>query len=133
MRALLQILMMGVSLSACQTSLEPDETVPTVTGSWSGLGASGFTLFELTLSITEVDHGRIAGTAILASPGRPSFNFVVRTGAHGHPDVLLSLATANFVDVSFSGRFVENHRIAGMINGSGFNNALVTLNRSQDP
>jgi hypothetical protein len=133
MRALLQTLVLAVTLTACQTSLEPEEAVPTATGSWSGLGASGFTLFELTLTITEQDFGRLSGTAMLASPGRPTFNFVVRTGAHGHPDVLLSLATVNFVDVSFSGRFVENHRIAGMINGSGFNNALVTLNRDQDP
>jgi hypothetical protein len=130
---LLPTLLLAATLSACQTSLEPAETVPTATGSWTGLGAAGFTLFELTLSITEMDFGRISGTARLTSPGRPPFNFVVRTGAHGHPDVLLSLATANFVDVSFSGRFVENHRIAGMINGSGFNNALVTLNRAQEP
>ena len=133
MRALLQTSLLALTLTACQTSLEPDETIPTATGSWSGLGAAGFTLFELELSITETDFGRISGTGRLTSPGRPTFNFVVRTGAHGHPDLLLSLATANFVDVAFSGRFVENHRIAGMINGSGFNNALVTLNRAQDP
>jgi hypothetical protein len=131
MRGLLQTVLLISTLTACQTYLEPEETVPTATGTWSGVGAAGFTLFELTLSIAEEDFGRVSGTARLSSPGRPTFNFVVRNGAHGHPDLLLSLAAANVVDVNFSGRFVEFDRIAGMINGSGFNNALVTINRAQ--
>jgi hypothetical protein len=131
MRGLLQTVLLISTLTACQTYLEPEDAVPTATGTWSGLGAAGFTIFELTLSITEGEFGRITGTGRLTSPGRQTFDFVVRNGAHGHPDLLLSLATANFVDVNFSGRFLEIDRIAGMINGSGFNNALVTINRAQ--
>jgi hypothetical protein len=130
MKARLRTFLLLVTLTACQTYLEPEETVPTATGSWSGMGAAGFTIFELSLSLTEGDFGRLTGSGRLSSPGRPTFNFVVRNGAHGHPDLLVSLATTNFVDVNFSGRFLENHRIAGMINGSGFNNALVTLTRA---
>ena len=129
MKALLQTSLLLAMLTACQTYMEPEETVPTATGSWSGMGAAGFTIFELDLSLTEGDFGRITGSGRLTSPGRPTFNFVVRNGAHGHPDLLVTLATTNFVDVNFSGRFVDIHRVAGMINGSGFNNALVTLTR----
>jgi hypothetical protein len=85
-----------------------------VTGLWSGIGASGFVFFVLVLALNEAESGRLSGTGRLSpvatSSGLPSFDFVVRAGAHGHPDVLVSLATADRVDVNYSGRFVEDHK-----------------------
>ena len=95
MRALLRTFLLLSSLTACQTYLEPEESVPTATGSWRGMGAAGFTIFELDLSLTEGDFGRITGSGRLTSPGRPTFNFVVRKV--GDEATTSSLADA-FVD-----------------------------------
>lgn len=130
MRAKLLTAVLVVVLSACQLSTVPD--VPTAAGRWTGIGTSGlFTIFEIFLQLEEDPTGRLTGTAQLTSPGRPSFDFVLRNGAHGHPDILVSLFSPNNVDVNYSGRFVSPDSITGLLNGSGFNNVPLSIRRQR--
>jgi hypothetical protein len=119
-------------LTGCQSGLEP-EPIPSATGIWAGIGSQGFVFFDLTLALSEDHVGRLTGTGRLApvaqGAGLQAYDFVIRTGAHGHPDILVSLMTPNRIDVNYSGRFVEADRIEGFMNGSGFNNLPVTMTR----
>jgi hypothetical protein len=126
-RSLLTALML-VAVSACQISTEPE--VPRVTGRWTGVGIqSAISFWEVLLVLQEDQDGRLSGTAQLMSPSRPTTNLVVRNGAHGHPDVLVSLASANVVDVNYSARMTHPDSLVGLMNGSGFTNMQVTLHR----
>lgn len=126
-------LSLALALAACGSSTAPEEPPPSVSGTWSGTGSSGLLLYTLTLSLTESSTGRISGTGTLSAPGFDTFSLTVRNGAHGHPDVLVALFTPDHIDVNYSGRFVEDHRIEGLVNGSGFNNDPLTISRQADP
>jgi hypothetical protein len=102
-----------------------------VTGSWIGTGAAGVNFFDLSLVLTQTSSGRVTGTARLQHvvPNQPSFDFTVRWGAYGYPDILVALRTPDRIDVSYGGRLVEDDKIEGLMNGSGFNNVPITLMR----
>jgi hypothetical protein len=102
-----------------------------VTGSWIGTGAAGVNFFDLSLELTQTSSGRVTGTARLQHvvPNQPSFDFTVRWGAYGYPDILVALHTPDRIDVSYGGRLVEDDKIEGLMNGSGFNNVPITLMR----
>jgi len=135
MRRWLLLSFATLALVACGSPTELEPSGPSVTGSWTGIGQDGFNFFDLSLALTEGPSGKISGTArlahVVASQG--AFDFVVRNGAHGHPDVLVSLYTTGRVDVNYSGRFISEHTIEGFMNGSGFNNVAITLNRAPPP
>jgi hypothetical protein len=119
--------------AACgdEAPTEPETEYPSVTGSWLGTGASGINFFDLSLNLTQTSSGRVTGTGRLQHvvPNQPSFDFQIRWGAYGYPDILVTLATPNRVDVSYGGRLIDENRIEGLMNGSGFNNVPITLTR----
>jgi hypothetical protein len=120
-----------VSAGCGDTPIEPSSEFPTVTGSWIGTGAAGVNFFDLSLELTQTSSGRVTGTARLQHvvPNQPSFDFTVRWGAYGYPDILVALHTPDRIDVSYGGRLVEDDKIEGLMNGSGFNNVPITLMR----
>jgi hypothetical protein len=133
MRRGIGVLLAALAIAACEdTPIDPGEEYPSVTGSWMGTGASGINFFDLSLQLTQEPTGRITGTGRLQHvvPNQPSFNFTVRWGAYGYPDILVALyAGPNLVDVSYGGRFTDPNKIEGLMNGSGFNNVPITLTR----
>lgn len=128
-------LLVVLALSACESTTEPNPPPPRVDGTWTGVAHAGFNNFwDFALSLQEDASGRITGTGRLApvvpQQGLSAHDFVVRLGVNGYPDVLLSLATEDFLDVLFSGQFVQQDAISGHLNGSGYQNAPVTLTRN---
>jgi hypothetical protein len=127
------VILTVLAIAACEdTPIEPEPEYPSITGSWMGTGATGVNFFDLSLQLTQEVSGRVTGTGRLQHvvPNQPSFNFTVRWGAYGYPDLLVALyAGPNLVDVSYGGRFADPNKIEGLMNGSGFNNVPVTLTR----
>ena len=133
MRRAVACLFAAFILAGCgdESATEPEPEYPTVTGSWIGTGSAGINFFDLSLELTQAASGRVTGTGRIQHvvPNQPSFDFTVRWGAYGYPDVLVTLYTPNRVDVSYGGRLIEDNKIEGLMNGSGFNNVPITLTR----
>ena len=133
MRRGIGVALAALAIAGCgDNPVEPvEEEIPTVTGAWLGTGASGINFFDLSLQLTQESTGRVTGTGRLQHvvPNQPSFDFTVRWGAYGYPDILVTLYTPNRVDVSYGGRLTDPNKIEGLMNGSGFNNVPITLTR----
>ena len=90
------VLLAVLAIAACEDTPvdpEPQEEIPSVTGAWMGTGASGINFFDLSLQLTQEATGRVTGSGRLQHvvPNQPSFNFTVRWGAYGYPDILVAL------------------------------------------
>jgi hypothetical protein len=133
MRRAVAWLLAVATLAACSedSPIEPDPEYPSISGSWIGTGSAGINFFDLILELTQAPSGRVTGTARLQHvvPNQPSFDFTIRWGAYGYPDLVVALYTPNRVDVSYGGRLIDDDRIEGLMNGSGFNNVPITLTR----
>lgn len=113
-----------LSLGACGDDGPAAPEVPTATGRWLGT-ASGIS-FDLTLS--EAANGSVSGSGS-ASSASGAISFTVRSGTHAHPSISLTLGGEGFEDANLQGTFSSNNVISGTLNGSGFNNFGLTLNR----
>jgi hypothetical protein len=79
----------------------------------------------LTFTITQTE-GRVAGNGAF-SDGARSLSVVV-TGTYHSPEVTLSIRSAGFESADLTGT-VDDLRIIGSLNGSGFVQQAVTLER----
>ena len=133
MRRAVAWLIAALTIAACgdEGPMEPEGEYPDVSGSWIGTGSAGINFFDLSLELTQTFSGRITGSGRIQHvvPNQPSFDFTIRWGAYGYPDILVALYTPNRVDVSYGGRLIEDNKIEGLMNGSGFNNVPITLTR----
>lgn len=101
-------------------------TITTVAaGSWSG--STDRQTFNMVLE--EAPNGAVTGSGTGMQNGVTTAMTV--SGSHAHPSISFTMEMQGFQDINFSGAFTTNHRIAGNINGSGFNNIRLTLNRSR--
>lgn len=98
--------------------------VPDVTGSWFGSGDGG-----VTVAVTVVEqNGPLSGDGVLAGPGGSLV--VAVTGTHSHPNITLVLSASGFSPAVFSGQLASETSLQGAVNGSGFTNWAVTLQRT---
>lgn len=124
---LLPVLAVVLTLAACgddDPSGPSTPAIPTATGQWTGT-ASGIS-FSFTLS--EASNGSITGSGSASAP-TGSIAMTVRSGTHAHPNISLTLGGEGFEDANFQGAFAGDNTITGSINGSGFNNFALTLQR----
>lgn len=97
--------------------------IPQATGSWEGTVSSAV----VTLTLNENSDGEVSGSGNFTAP-EDALSVSVE-GTHAHPDISLILAAPGFEDTNFTGEFVEDDRITGRLNGSGFVNNALTLYR----
>ncbi len=97
------------------------KTPTTVTGTWVGT-SSGATV---NLVLTE-NSGTVSGSGTMVA-GTASIALTV-AGSHNGASVSLTFKTSGFQDTNLTGTFAGNS-ITGTLNGSGFVNEPVTLQR----
>jgi hypothetical protein len=97
-------------------------TLPSMTGTWQGSGASQFVTMTLSESNTHVTgSGTISdgvATALLAI-----------TGTHSHPQVSLTVTPAGFTPITATGSHSGADSVVAQLNGSGFSNFAMTFVR----
>jgi hypothetical protein len=120
-RALILLTIMLASLAACR---DQGPELPTFTGHWAGFAETGFNV-EITASER---GGEVVGGGTFSGGQQPTVAFSV-TGVHLHPEVMLIIRASGFADVKFSGVFDGQDRVAGRLDGAGFNNTSLTLGR----
>ena len=123
---LLVLLPIVATLAACGSGDDatgPDLTL-TVTGSWTG--TTGQITLQLTLS--EQAGGNVVGSGNISAPG-VSFALTVLNGTHAYPSLSLTLGATGVEDMNLSGTVTSATTIAATLNGSGFNNVNITLNK----
>lgn len=124
MRKLLLFPLVLLSLLAvgCKDDGPTEPEIPSFTGTW--LGDINGSAFEVTA--TERD-GDISGSGVI-SFGTERVAITV-AGTHAHPNLSLTISSAGYEDFNFSGNFTNENRVSGTLNGSGFADEPVTLNR----
>jgi hypothetical protein len=110
--------------AACSDSMSPP---PAFTGTWTGATASGGTAFNVTMTTTEA-NGQISGSGLFTVGSAGGIAFTV-TGSHAHPQVSLTIGSSGAQDANFSGRFTSDRVVDGTLNGSGFVNVPLILQR----
>ena len=123
MRAPLAVLALLV-LAACSDSNEPSRIE--VEGSWTGqFTTSGGTAVTLNMTLIET-AGAVTGNSTLVSSGGSLAETV--TGTYSPPSVSLNFHSEGFSDSNLAGTVGET-TLTGTLNGSGFNNIALTLQR----
>ena len=103
-----------VALASCSESTAPE---PQITGSWSGVLGGG----TVTLTIQQAATG-LVGSGAWASDA------VVLTGTYTKPTVSLNITSDGFEPLNYTGTLNQD-RIVGTVNGSGYTNQSLTLER----
>jgi hypothetical protein len=71
--------------------------------------------------------GAVTGTGTISGAGTPLA--ITVTGTHSHPNVSLNANAPGFEPMNFQGTFTNDNTINGTLNGSGFDNFALTLQR----
>jgi PKD repeat protein len=100
--------------------------VPSMSGTWQGTFDLDGSQVTTNMILTE-SGGSVSGSGAFQTSGG-SLAFTV-TGTHPHPTVALTLMASGFEDTNYSGTFTGNNTVAGALNGSGFNDEPLTINR----
>jgi hypothetical protein len=109
---------------ACGDSLGPESAL---NGTWTGSGSDGAATLTSTLTLSE-SKGTISGSGNLSGTGGAVA--VTVTGTHTGANVSLILAITGFQPANFTGAVAANGlSMSGTLNGSGFQNFVVTLTR----
>jgi hypothetical protein len=125
---MMRYLLVGLALliAACGSeggSTEPD--VPDVQGQWNGAFNTNVGSGNLSLTLNEA-NGNVTGTGTLTAAGDALALTV--TGNYAPPNVSLQMTSPGFEPMNLSGTLSEDE-IDGTLNGSGFVNIAVTLDR----
>ena len=100
---------------------DPD---PTVSGNWSG--DAGVGIFDLNLDQqpdgTVTGSGSIVGTTLCLA-------LTVLNGTHVFPNISLTFGTEGVQDLNFTGTVNTPTTIGATLNGSGFDNVNITLEK----
>lgn len=120
-RFLASILVFGALACGGGTPAAP---VTTVDGTWNG-NAGGY---QVSLGLTQTDT-TVTGTGIMA--GNTGVVQLDVQGTFHTPDVSLTLTASGFAEqVLFTGKLSATApQITGQLNGSGFNQLSITLNK----
>jgi len=113
-----------VGALGCSDSMGPP---PAFTGTWVGTTAAGGTAFSVSMTTTE-SNGQISGSGLFTVGSAGGVAFTV-TGTHSHPQVSITILSTGLQDANYSGRFTSDRVVASTLNGSGFANVPVTLQR----
>jgi hypothetical protein len=110
---------------ACSDSFGPQSAL---NGTWTGSASDGSaTSISATLTLIE-SKGTISGSGNLSGTGGAAA--ITVTGTHTGANVSLTLSIAGFQPANFTGAVeVGGLRMNGTLNGSGFQNFVLTLTR----
>lgn len=124
-RRLLAVLVIGLTFAACgDDPTEPE--IPSISGSWAGETSGGG--YSVIMTLSGDANGQVSGTGSDEFTGGTSE--ITVTGLYSYPIVSLVIASEGYNDINFSGEIsADGTRIIGQLNGSGFNNAAITLTR----
>ncbi|HEU5303131.1 MAG TPA: hypothetical protein VFU40_00680 [Gemmatimonadales bacterium] len=99
---------------------------PEVTGSWSGqVAASNGQSATLAITVTETG-GNVSGSGSLTA-GTASLSLGA-SGTYAPPTLTLTLSAQGFEPMVLTAT-VEETRLVGVLNGSGFDNRAITMSR----
>ena len=104
----------------------PPVAVEAIAGSWTGqvpVGGAGYATLTLTLTHS---NGNVSGNGMMGV-GTTQLPQTV-TGSYVGSTISLTLTSTGYSPMNFTGQ-VGTNRMTGLLNGSGFVNAAVTLNR----
>ena len=113
-----------IAAFGCGDSMGPP---PSFTGTWAGTTAAGGTAFTVTMTTTE-SNGQISGSGVFTVGSTGGVAFTV-TGTHSDPQVSITIVSTGVQDANFSGRFTSERSVDGTLNGSGFVNVPLTLQK----
>ncbi len=114
---------LALSMTACGgDSNEP--STPEVEGSWSGTVQPSGTL---VLNLTETD-GNVTGNGTLTAPGLGLPITASGTYTRSIASTSMTLSSPGFETMNLNATITEQ-RMVGFLNGSGFTNAAITLDR----
>lgn len=123
-RMCLGLLMTAALLLGCGGDDSSGPSTPEVEGAWSGTVNPGGTL---VLNLSET-NGNVSGNGTLTAPG-----FGVNISASGTyvrstASASLTITSPGFEPMNLNAT-VTDTRMVGSLNGSGFNNAAISLDR----
>ena len=84
---------------------------------------------DATLYLILAEAGTAVGGLGNISAIYPFIELRVTSGSYVHPNVTMVLSSPGYQPLNFKGTRVSDNVIKGQINGSGYENASVTLNR----
>lgn len=114
-------LYVALGMWACSDSLGPESPI---NGTWTGSPPGG----TVTLTLTEATGGSVSGSGNVS--GSSGAAAVTVTGTHTGASVSLTLSAQGFQPTNFTGTVQSDGlSMIGTLNGSGFQNAGLTLTR----
>lgn len=125
-KKIVPILVLALAAAGCGDSSESPtepETKPSIAGSWSGSSQG----VSLQLVVQQSESGALSGSGTLSS-GSEFLALTVTSGAYSHPNVSMTLQNEQFEEMNYTGS-ASGTTIAGSLNGSGFSNFTLNLNR----
>ena len=108
---------------------DPTSPPPSFTGTWTGTTASEGVAFSISITATET-NGQINGSGVFTVGSAGGLAFTV-TGSHAHPQVSLTIRSSGVQDANYSGSFTSENGVDGTLNGSGFANLPLALQRQR--
>ena len=117
-----QLFLLSILLLFLVACGKAEEEIPSMTGKWSGGGGGAVVNVTVNENDTEINgSGNLAG-------GSSSIALTV-SGTNVYPNVSLTLSSTNYAPINFTGRFSDSNTIDGKLNGSGFNDLVISLVR----
>lgn len=113
-----------VGAFGCSDSMGPP---PAFAGTWTGTTAADGTTFTVSMTTTE-SNGQITGSGLFTVGSTGGVAFTV-TGTHSHPQVSITIVSTGVQDANYSGQFTSDRVVDGTLNGSGFVNVPLTLQK----
>lgn len=101
-----------------------------VTGTWGGTGTQGGLSISFIMTVTEDGTGSITGngTVTTFSSGGSGYSYTV-SGTRDGSDVTLALNIPNLISPIYKAGLTATNTMTGGINGSGFANMGLRLDR----
>lgn len=125
MRYALSFVALLLSLGACSgdgpTAPPPPPPPPSMSGAWTG--TSGGITFTFTLNESS---GSLVGSGNMSN-GANAVALTV-TGTSAHPSISMTWSAPGYQPINFQGTRSGNS-VVGAMNGSGFVNSALTLNK----
>jgi hypothetical protein len=122
-RALIGAMLVALAVGCGGDSNGP--STPKVSGQWTGPINTSTGSGTLSLTLNDAG-GNVTGTGTLSVPGDALALTV--TGNYSAPNVSLQMTSPGFEPMNLSGT-VDDRKIQGTLNGSGFVSIAVTLDR----
>ncbi len=119
------LILLTLMLTGCGDDGPSEPDTPAVQGQWNGVINTNAGSGSLSLTLNEA-NGNITGSGTLTVTGDAIALTV--TGNYAPPNVSLQMTAPGFEPMNLSGA-VNEDEIAGTLNGSGFVNIAVTLDR----